>query len=610
MAERPPDSADAAVLAATVDRLRTEIDGLHAAMRTRGVIEQAKGVLMERLACSADEAFAHLARQSQDRNRKVVEIAAELVGADLPADLGRGTPRRGPAPPERPDGDGWFQDLLDGLLNPAVVLSPVPAAGTGEVVDFCVDHANAATVDLAGRTGADLVGRRMTDLYPGMVVSGVFRRLLDVQRTGIAYQGTAEQFIEVVGGALHSSTMVLRAVRFRDGLLLNWHLQDDDERRSAQLAQAQRLARLGTWEYDADSGELTCSPEVFRIVGLDGLDAAPDVDDIARLIEPDDLPDVLRLLRLLRSEHRTQTVEFRIRRPDGRPCAVRAAAEVVATPDGGLVTIRGVLQDVSVWRHAQAALAEARGQLVEERERSALEHHAVRMLQRALLAVPDRSDPQAMRFAARYVPAETGTHVGGDWYDAATLPDGRTLVAIGDVSGHGLPAAAAMTQLRHALRGMAYSGAAPARILRWLNEMVCHQRSDYIATAICGHFDPDAGTLTWAQAGHPPPLRVRGGVPRVLEPPVGMVLGATPEADYGTGVLALEPGDMVLMYTDGLVERSRGDLARGMSQLVRTVRDQAPDDLQECVAGIMRRHGGPNPRDDTCLIGFQIPAAP
>ncbi|NUU21164.1 MAG: serine/threonine-protein phosphatase, partial [Streptomycetaceae bacterium] len=189
----------------------------------------------------------------------------------------------------------------------------------------------------------------------------------------------------------------------------------------------------------------------------------------------------------------------------------------------------------------------------------------------------------------------------------ASLPDGRSLIAIGDVSGHGLPAAAGMSQLRHALRGMAYTGASSAEILTWLNQMVCHQSSEYIATALCAHLDPAEGTLTWSQAGHLPPLHIRNGVPHVLDPPAGMVLGALPDASYGTGVVQVEPGDMVLMYTDGLVEHRGDDLGRGLSRLVRTVRESGAEDLETCVEHVMRDLGTPNPQDDTCLIGFQIP---
>ncbi|WP_436789515.1 SpoIIE family protein phosphatase [Yinghuangia sp. YIM S10712] len=504
----------------------------------------------------------------------------------------------------------WFRALLDSLLDPVVILAPL-REGTGrEVTDFRVDYANAATVDLAGRTGADVLGRRMTELYPGMVVSGIFESLLEVQRTGTPYEGEAEQFIEMVSGRLRSSTMTLRAVRFLDGVLLSWRIHDEDERRAAQLAQAQRLARLGTWQYDTGTGEMAWSPEMFAIVGRDPEDGAPRADAVADLIAPEDLSAATTVLQELMTQHRPQTLEFRVRRADGKPCTVRAAAEAVCDPDGEeVLALRGVLQDVTAWRRAQEALAQARDQLVEERGRTAAQHEAVKFLQRAIVHTPDVTNSASLRFAAHYVPAERVAQVGGDWYDTVTLPDGRTLIAIGDVSGHGLPAAAGMTTVRHALRGMAYTGAEPAQILTWLNHMVCHQRSEYIATAICALLNPSTGTLTWAQAGHLPPLHVRDGRPRVLQPPFGMVLGASPDAAYASGVVDLAPGDMVLMYTDGLIEHRGGDLGRGLSRLVGTVRENCADGLDACVAHVMRHMGTPNVRDDTCLIGIQIPEA-
>lgn len=846
-ADRP--ASEAAVLAETVDRLRDEVDGLRRAMRSRGVIEQAKGVLMARMSCSADEAFGHLAQLSQSSNMKLVEVAAGLLGVAAPPDAPEppappemwrpapgartdagaerdavrpGAPTRLPVHPEAarrgrvprsnvplspqnaaryhlaasvlatasdpdelarllcreslavlganavalallepdgglrltgtygvsaqrvsewhrippqtslplteavrtgkpvrvrsragfdarypqvvgeppmpgegvwavpltgPDGDTrgamavswpeplpsaeagdadteayllalgelcvraltriaarteghadgpaaagekWFRALLDALMDPVVILAPVREeasdgtagdrasdgdggadaaadGGVGQVVDFRVDYANAATVDLAGRTGEDVLGRRMTELYPGMVASGVFARLLDVQATGTAYEGVAEQFIEVVSGALHSSTMTLRAVRFRDGLLLSWRIHDDDERQAAQFAQAQRLARVGTWQYDVGTGESAWSPEMFAITGRAPDDGVPSISGVAKLVEPRDLPAVREVLRGLMERHEPRTLEFRVVRPDGTTRTVRAAAEAVVAPGGdSVLTLRGVLQDITAWRRAQAALADTRDRLERERGRRAVEHDAVRVLQDALLDAPD-ADPSGVGFAAHYVPAETVAQVGGDWYDAAALPDGRTLVAIGDVSGHGLPAAAGMTQLRHALRGMAYTGADPARILTWLNQMVCHQKAEYIATAICAHLDTAERTLTWAQAGHLPPLLIRDGVTDVLRQPQGMVLGAIPDATYGSSVVRLEPGDIVLMYTDGLVEHRGDDLGRGLSRLVRTVRAGGATDLESCVAHVMRHLGTPNPQDDTCLIGLQIP---
>ncbi|MGR6998035.1 hypothetical protein ACU686_07935 [Yinghuangia aomiensis] len=123
-----------------------------------------------------------------------------------------------------------------------------------------------------------------------MVVSGIFRELLRVQASGVPYQGTAQQFIEVVGGVLHSSTMIMRATLLPGGLLLNWRIEDEDERRGAQLAQAQRLAHIGIWDYDVGAGQLSWSPEVFGILGRDEADGVPDLDTVVALVDPADLP--------------------------------------------------------------------------------------------------------------------------------------------------------------------------------------------------------------------------------------------------------------------------------------------------------------------------------
>ncbi|MDI2130921.1 SpoIIE family protein phosphatase [Yinghuangia seranimata] len=515
----------------------------------------------------------------------------------------------------------WFRAVLDGLMDAVLILTPVRARedapdGPDHVVDFRVVFANSATVDLAGRTGEDLVGRRMTELYPGMVVSGVFDRVLEAHTTGLPYAGDAEQFTEVVAGALRASTMTLRAAPFLDGVLLTWRLHDEDERQAAQLAQAQRLARLGTWQFDVGTGDAVCSPEVAAILGLTA-GGVLEPTAVEAVIDTDDRPAVRAALAEIMREHRPQTVEFRVRGAEGQR-SVLAAAEAVCGPGGAeVIALRGVLQDVSDRHHAQAALADARDRLAEERARTAAQHEAVRRLQSAILGTPDSApgglshetrpgDPR-LRVATRYVPARTDAQVGGDWYDAIGLPGGSTLIAIGDVSGHGMPAAAGMAQLRHALRGMAYTGAEPAQVLTWLNQMICHQQADYIATAICARLNPATWSLTWAQAGHLPPLLVRDRVPRVLQPPYGMVLGAAPEAAYAAGVLELAPGDVVLMYTDGLVAHRREDVGRGMSHLVRAVREYEDDDLDGLVDHVMRRSGAPNPRDDTCLVGIQVP---
>src|SRR5216683_557790 len=128
----------------------------------------------------------------------------------------------------------------------------------------------------------------------------------------------------------------------------------------------------------------------------------------------------------------------------------------------------------------------------------AQERHITLELQRAILPLHDTPfDLPGLRTVVRYLPASQASRVGGDWYITAEMPDGNVLLAIGDVGGHGLEAAAGMARLRGALAGLAITGAPPDRLL-----------------------------LTWAQAGHPPPVLVRGAWAMPIESPSGILLGA------------------------------------------------------------------------------------
>src|SRR5436305_13980092 len=145
-------------------------------------------------------------------------------------------------------------------------------------------------------------------------------------------------------------------------------------------------------------------------------------------------------------------------------------------------------------------------------------------LQRAILPLHD--EPFALpglRAVVRYLPASHDSRVGGDWYITADMPSGQVLIAIGDVAGHGLAAAAGMARLRGALAGLAITGAAPQRLVGWLNDLVHHVDPEHTASVIAGYYDPPTRVLTWAQAGHPPPVLVRGSGACPLDPPAGIL---------------------------------------------------------------------------------------
>src|SRR5437763_2917999 len=134
----------------------------------------------------------------------------------------------------------------------------------------------------------------------------------------------------------------------------------------------------------------------------------------------------------------------------------------------------------------------------------AAERHVTLELQRAILPLHDRPfDLPGLRTVVRYLPASSDARVGGDWYIAAELPGGQVLIAIGDVAGHGLAAAAGMARLRGALAGLAITGSPPHRLVGWLNDLVHHVAPEHTASVVAGYYDPVRRELTWAQAGHP-----------------------------------------------------------------------------------------------------------
>jgi phosphoserine phosphatase RsbU/P len=205
-----------------------------------------------------------------------------------------------------------------------------------------------------------------------------------------------------------------------------------------------------------------------------------------------------------------------------------------------------------------------------------------------------------MRLAARYLPRGADGPVGGDFYDAIALPDGRVGLAIGDVAGKGLSAAATMGQVRAALHAYALEDQDPARVLTRLDRFVTAM--DVTATALFMTIDPD-GELAIASAGHPPAVLTDASGTRlvtgVLAPPLGCGMPAGPDA----GRLHLGHGARMMLYTDGLVERRDERLDRSLEAL-RLVVASAPatlDALCDRVLEALAPDGGVWP-DDVALL--------
>lgn len=210
----------------------------------------------------------------------------------------------------------------------------------------------------------------------------------------------------------------------------------------------------------------------------------------------------------------------------------------------------------------------AQERLTAEEGRARREHQIAETLQRSLLPghLPHVS---GVELAARYVPAAGDVQIGGDWYDVVQLPGGRIGVAIGDVAGHGLAAASTMGQLRMALRACALHDPAPQAVLRGVHQIVEQLPAPEMATLAYLLLDPETGEGWYASAGHPPPLVVGNGAARYLTgglaPPLGVVNGDL----YDQVPVSLSPGETVLLYTDGLVERRDASIQLGLDRLAR-----------------------------------------
>jgi anti-sigma regulatory factor (Ser/Thr protein kinase)/putative methionine-R-sulfoxide reductase with GAF domain len=210
---------------------------------------------------------------------------------------------------------------------------------------------------------------------------------------------------------------------------------------------------------------------------------------------------------------------------------------------------------------ARAAPGIERARLYSALER---EHRVAMLLQRSLL--PSRlPDVVGVSAAARYLPASD--EVGGDWYDVFELPGGEVGVAIGDVVGHGVRAAALMGQLRTALHAYALSDPSPARTLERLDRFVQGLGEPAMATCCYAVFDPESGGLLLASAGHLPPMIVGGGEARLVDVAPAAPLGAFRYGSVREHELALAEGETIVFYTDGLVERRTVPLTESMERL-------------------------------------------
>lgn len=263
-------------------------------------------------------------------------------------------------------------------------------------------------------------------------------------------------------------------------------------------------------------------------------------------------------------------------------------------------------------RQAILTLAAQSAQALDRARLQQTEHDIAQTLQRSLL--PDRlPELDRLGFAAHYLPGAEHAQAGGDWYEVLELDPPYVALVVGDVVGKGPAAAALMGQLRTALAAALLRGDGPAAALRQLDRFAGRVPGARASTAACVLLESETGAACWASAGHPPPLLVSGSGGRFLPGATGPALGlpGTRGRRYTEREVRLAPGDTLVLYTDGLVERRGEPLDEGLARL-RAAAERRADDPPEVMAATLLRDlfDDTGPPDDVAVILTRLLPAP
>lgn len=272
------------------------------------------------------------------------------------------------------------------------------------------------------------------------------------------------------------------------------------------------------------------------------------------------------------------------------------------------------LGELRVWRPsvdgvgtdeaALTQLARLVGVRLENAQLYEAEHRIATTLQHSLLPRTLPHLPGTV-VASRYLPGSADVEVGGDWYDVVARDEDELVLVIGDVVGKGVPAAAAMGQLRNALRAYVLEGFDPGESLTRLNRLVDSTESRTFATVFCLWFSPRTGQVRYANAGHPSPLIIRGGEVEFLhDRALGPPIGAIPGAGYETVSGELRAGERLLLYTDGLIEDRHVAIDLALAQL-RADAARPGEHVADLVDAVVERVADRPRRDDVAVLALE-----
>ncbi|WP_328899024.1 serine/threonine-protein phosphatase [Streptomyces sp. NBC_00441] len=546
-----------------------------------------------------------------DAQRRRVTQYAERYGPAAPDAVTRAPESVVGAPPSG-------EEVLDALPVAALLLSPV-LGEDGEVRDVILLARNAtARADTAARFPDEALPPwtgpvSLFERIPSLATTAIPRMLADAHRTGAPqWSDTVEWLVHTRTGPVRVSAEI-RIAPCGNHFLLTW----EPGGRLSMAAAAQQLVRTCWAEWNLADDGIQPSRGFRQVLGLADDTPVPSLYDLAAATTPDCLTTLYQALYDVLLRKRVTQCELRFR---GSERVFRMVAEPVRIVPGGLVwALRAVLTDVTTDRRRREATRRAERDARSEQERADAVAEIAGVLRDAVLPhFQDELDGYGLEAAAVYHPDAPGAGVGGDWYKARGLPDGRLLLALGDARGHGLEAVTLMAKLRYALAGLAYTSEPVELLTRWLNEVACADARESTATAIIAHYHPERTLLRWTCAGHPRPVLLRDDRAAQLPAPAGgpgLTLGVLPGTSYNATETKLETGDIVLMYSDGLTERRPADpdqdTLRFLGAAESCFRESAAGPghagLQDYVERLVARLDGPHRTDDATLLALRRP---
>ncbi|MEW1613043.1 MULTISPECIES: SpoIIE family protein phosphatase [unclassified Streptomyces] len=376
-------------------------------------------------------------------------------------------------------------------------------------------------------------------------------------------------------------------------------------------------SRVGSAEWNLLTDEVSWSEELYEIFGRPTGSPPLSLDDLPSVLLPDDQPKLTSMVTGCLVDGRPMDGEFRIVLPDNQVRTLHMTGEPVLDSEGCTAAMWALLRDVSELRRGEETVSRSRDSARRDERIGRVEQWMAVEFQESVHASWRGSPGLARRgagaldIAARRLPSASGGLIGGEWYDAMELPDGRTLLTVGDLTGHGMPAGSATAMMSGALRGMAIAGIEPGALMGHLDHLLETSIQPALGSALCCRFDPATGVLSWAQAGHPAPLLFRDGTGRQLPSLDGVLLGAASQVAYDVAYeqdeVPLLPGDVLVLHTDGLTRRS--DRGAGPETLLALAsRFAQARTAQECVRGVVEEFGGAEQLDAACVLVARVGA--